>query len=50
MDKLTAEQEDLVNDCHEKRLKEEEKKEHKVIPINRKRFDQILKIIGRKKL
>lgn len=49
---LTSEQEDLINDCHEKRFieeMEEEEKKHKVIPINPDKFDQILIRIGRKK-
>lgn len=52
---LTPEQEDLINDCHEKKLREEiekeerEKEKHKIIPINRESFDQILIKIGRKK-
>lgn len=56
MKELTPEQEDLINDCHEKRLREElekeerEKEKHKVIPIKLDRIDKILKIIGRKKL
>jgi len=46
MEKLTSEQEDLINDCHEKQLMEEEEK---VIPINPDKFDEILIGIGRKK-
>jgi len=68
MDKLTPEQEDLINDCHEKRLMDDwgidelvnkggvmilqpkkEEKEHKTIPINPDKFDEILIGIGRKK-
>jgi len=53
MKELTPEQEDLINDCHEKRLMEEmkeEEKEHKTIPIDPDRFNKILVRIGRKKL
>ena len=52
MDKLTAEQESLIGDdqYHERKLMEEEEKEHKTIPINPDRLDQILKRIGRRKL
>jgi len=55
MDKLTPEQEDLINDCHEKKLMEENEKLEKsrikkTIYINPDRLDQILKRIGRKKL
>jgi len=51
---LTPEQEDLINDCHEKQLrkdeeKEEEDKKYKRIPINPKRFEKILIKIGRAK-
>jgi len=53
--KLTLEQEDLINDCHEKKLMEENEKLEKsrikkTIYINPDRLDQILKRIGRKKL
>jgi len=52
---LTPEQEDLINDCHEKKLMEENEKLEKsrikkTIYINPDRLDQILKRIGRKKL
>jgi len=57
---LTLEQEDLINDCHEKKLMEEEAMEEnekleksrikKTTYINPDRLDQILKRIGRKKL
>ena len=49
---LTLEQEDLINDCHEKRFIEEmekEEKEHKRIPINPEKLNEILITIGRKK-
>jgi len=49
---LTLEQEDLINDCHEKRFIEEmekEEKESKRIPINPEKLDEILITIGRKK-
>ena len=50
--KLTLEQEDLINDCHEKRFIEEmekEEKESKRIPINPEKLNEILIKIGRKK-
>ena len=49
---LTPEQEDLINDCHEKRFIEEmekEEKESKRIPINPEKLNEILITIGRKK-
>jgi len=49
---LTLEQEDLINDCHEKRFIEEmekEEKESKRIPINPEKLNEILITIGRKK-
>jgi hypothetical protein len=51
MEKLTSEQEDLIGDgaYEEKKIREEEEKEHKVIPINPDKFDEILIKIGRKK-
>jgi len=55
MNKLTLEQESLIGDdaYHEKKLIEEtekNKKKYKTFPVNPKKFDQILKKIGRRKL
>lgn len=51
MKELTPEQEDLIGDSsyHEKKLREEEEKEHKWIPIAQDVFNKILVGIGRKK-
>jgi len=54
MKELTPEQESLIGDdaYHEKKLAEDiakEEKKYKKIPIDPKRFDQILIKIGRKK-
>ena len=51
MCELTHEQEILITEANkEKKLQEEEEKEHKRIPINRERFRLIRKIEGREKL
>lgn len=57
---LTPKQEDLIGDgaYHERKLMEEEEKEHKIInkkykityPMDPEKLDKILKKIGRKKL
>ena len=54
MKELTHEQEILITEANkEKKIMgeiEKEEKQYKKIPINHKRFDRILKKIGRKKL